>query len=48
MGSEMCIRDRYKTPRGKDHWWPAQVQQVLEGRFDGYYGTQTAKAEELC
>ncbi len=24
----------YKKPRGKDHWWPAQVQQVLEGRFD--------------
>ncbi len=27
----------YKTPRGREHWWPAQVQQVLEGRFDGYY-----------
>lgn len=28
----------YKTPRGKDHWWPAQVAQVMEGRFEGYYG----------
>ena len=27
----------YKTPRGKDHWWPAQVAQVMEGRFEGYY-----------
>ena len=38
----------YKTPRGHEHWWPAQVQQVLEGRFDGYYGTQNAKAEAFC
>ena len=38
----------YKTPRGHEHWWPAQVQQVLEGRFDGYYGTQNAEAEAFC
>jgi len=30
----------YKTPRGKEHWWPAQVAQVMEGRFEGYYATQ--------
>ena len=30
----------YKTPRGHEHWWPAQVQQVLEGRFDGYYSAR--------
>ncbi len=30
----------YKTPRGKDKWWPAQVQQVMEGRFEGYYASQ--------
>ncbi len=29
----------YKTPRGYEHWWPAQVAQVMEGRFDGYYGS---------
>ncbi len=29
----------YKTPRGHEHWWPAQVQQVLEGRFERYYET---------
>ena len=38
----------YKTPRGHEHWWPAQVQQVLEGRFDGYYGTQNAAAAPTC
>jgi DNA invertase Pin-like site-specific DNA recombinase len=27
----------YTTPRGHAHWWPAQVQQVLDGRFDAYY-----------
>ena len=27
----------YKTPRGHEHWWPAQVAQVMEGRFEGYY-----------
>ena len=30
----------YKTPRGKDKWWPAQVQQVMEGRFEGYYSSR--------
>ncbi len=27
----------YKAPNGNAHWWPAQVQQLLEGRFDDYY-----------
>ena len=27
----------YRTPKGHSHWWPAQVQQLLEGRFDQYY-----------
>ena len=27
----------YVTPKGHSHWWPAQVQQLLEGRFDSYY-----------
>jgi DNA invertase Pin-like site-specific DNA recombinase len=27
----------YVTPKGHGHWWPAQVQQLLEGRFDRYY-----------
>ncbi len=35
----------YKTPRGRDKWWPAQVQQVMDGRFEGYYRTQSRAAE---
>jgi len=38
----------YKTPRGREHWWPAQVAQVLEGRFDGYYATQNAQPAPFC
>jgi len=34
----------YKTPRGHEHWWPSQVAQVLEGRFEGYYGAQSGEA----
>ena len=37
----------YKTPRGKDHWWPAQVAQVMEGRFEGYYAMQNAEVDTL-
>lgn len=27
----------YLTPKGHTHWWPAQVQQLLDGRFDQHY-----------
>lgn len=27
----------YLTPKGHNHWWPAQVQQLLDGRFDQHY-----------
>ena len=27
----------YLTPKGHAHWWPAQVQQLLDGRFDSHY-----------
>jgi DNA invertase Pin-like site-specific DNA recombinase len=33
----------YVTPRGHSHWWPAQVQQLLEGRFDSYYEKKTTE-----
>jgi DNA invertase Pin-like site-specific DNA recombinase len=29
----------YLTPKGHDHWWPAQVQQLLQGHFDQYYAS---------
>jgi DNA invertase Pin-like site-specific DNA recombinase len=38
----------YKTPRGHQHWWPAQVAQVMEGRFDGHYRTQNAESTAVC
>ena len=34
----------YVTPKGRAHWWPAQVQQLLEGRFDKYY-SRAARSE---
>lgn len=27
----------YPTPRGNAHWWPAQVRELLAGRFDSHY-----------
>lgn len=30
----------YVTPKGHAQWWPAQVQQLLEGRFERYYPTK--------
>lgn len=27
----------YLTPRGNANWWPAQVQQLLDGRYDPHY-----------
>ena len=32
----------YLTPKGHAHWWPAQVQQLLEGHFDPYYASSSA------
>ncbi|MFO0576166.1 MAG: recombinase family protein [Polyangia bacterium] len=32
----------YLTPKGHAHWWPAQVQQLLEGRFDQYYARRSS------
>ncbi|MBL9005075.1 MAG: hypothetical protein JNJ46_12560, partial [Myxococcales bacterium] len=27
----------FVTPRGNTHWWPAQVQQLLNGSYDQHY-----------
>jgi len=35
--AKMLEEAGYKKPRGHEHWWPAQVQQVMEGRFEQYY-----------
>jgi len=34
----------YPTPKGHTHWWPAQVQQLLDGKFEKYYSRQSAAA----
>ena len=36
----------YKTPKGNAHWWPAQVQQLLDGRYDDYY-EQSGQSPEM-
>lgn len=36
----------YKTPKGNAHWWPAQVQQLLEGRYDDYY-EQSSQSQDM-
>ena len=32
----------YPTPKGRTHWWPAQVQQLLDGKFEKYYSRRSA------
>jgi hypothetical protein len=34
----------YVTPKGHVRWWPAQVQQLLDGRFECYYSARAARA----
>ena len=35
--AELLNEAGYATPRGNEHWWPAQVQHLLDGRFEKYY-----------
>lgn len=34
----------FLTPRGNTHWWPAQVQQLLDGNFDQHYTRRSPAA----
>lgn len=34
----------YPTPKGHGHWWPAQVQQLLDGKFERYYSARPTAA----
>ncbi len=36
--AKVLERSGYPTPRGNNHWWPAQVRELLAGRFDAHYG----------
>ncbi len=40
----MLHQHGYATPRGNNHWWPAQVRELLAGRFDGHYDARAAGA----
>jgi len=33
----------FQTPRGNTHWWPAQVQQLLQGAYDSHYAVSVAR-----
>jgi hypothetical protein len=39
--ARLLAESGYLTPKGHSHWWPAQVQQLLAGRFDHYYQQQS-------
>ena len=33
-------RSAFQTPRGNTNWWPAQVRELLAGRFDYHYAAR--------
>ena len=35
--AELLTEAGYATPRGNENWWPAQVQHLLERRYEKYY-----------
>lgn len=42
--ARMLSEGGFLTPRGNTHWWPAQVQQLLDGKFDKHYRGSSAAA----
>lgn len=42
--ARMLSEGGFLTPRGNTHWWPAQVQQLLDGKFDKHYRGRPAAA----
>jgi len=43
--AKLLMEAGYTTPKGHSHWWPAQVQQLLDGRFDAYYNKSGKTSE---
>lgn len=39
-------RTGYPTPRGNTHWWPAQVRELLAGRFDVHYNRRPSSGAQ--
>lgn len=44
--AKLLVEAGYATPRGHAYWWPAQVQQLLKGRFERYYDGREARVGE--
>lgn len=44
--ARMLLEGGFLTPRGNTHWWPAQVQQLLDGKFDKHYRGNSAAAHK--
>jgi DNA invertase Pin-like site-specific DNA recombinase len=42
--AKALIEAGYPTPKGHAHWWPAQVQQLLDGKYERYYGRHASAA----
>ncbi len=38
----------FVTPRGNTHWWPAQVQQLLNGSYDQHYRRRSPVSPNHC
>ena len=38
----------FVTPRGNTHWWPAQVQQLLNGSYDQHYRRRSPTRPNNC
>ena len=38
----------FVTPRGNTHWWPAQVQQLLNGSYDQNYRRRSPTSPNNC
>lgn len=49
--ARMLSEGGFMTPRGNSHWWPAQVQQLLNGAFDQHYrsaiGQRVSRSPDL-
>ncbi len=43
--AQLMAEAGYLTPKGLSRWWPAQVQQLLKGRYDAYYANPAARVE---
>ena len=41
--ARMLSEGGFLTPRGNSHWWPAQVQHLLNGTYDAHYAAASSR-----